>query len=63
METKLTHHLVAALLGVALTTTLHAQSSAASAFTYQGYLTESGAPANGTNDFQFSFYDAAASGT
>jgi len=54
---------MAALLGVALTTTLHAQSSSASAFTYQGYLTENGAPENGTNGFQLSLYDAATPGT
>jgi hypothetical protein len=45
MPTKLTHYLLAALLCVAFTADLHAQSSA---FTYQGYLTQNGAPANGT---------------
>jgi len=44
MKTKLTHQLLGALLGVALTTSLHAQTSA---FTYQGRLTGNGAPASG----------------
>ena len=33
------------------------------AFTYQGYLLDGGAPANGLYDFQFSLYDAQAGGT
>ena len=31
-------------------------------FTYQGKLTDGGAPANGTYDFQFSLYNALSSG-
>jgi len=57
---KLTHHLLAALLGVALTTTLHAQSSAS---TYQGQLTDNGSPANGTYDLLFQVCNAATFGT
>src|SRR5829696_4895441 len=35
---------------------------AGNAFTYQGRLTQSGSPANGQFDLQFSLYDAAAGG-
>ncbi len=38
------------------------QAAAGTAFTYQGFLTDGGAPANGTYDFQFSLYDDAAGG-
>jgi len=34
-----------------------------SAFTYQGQLQQSGSPANGPSDFQFSLWDARAAGT
>jgi len=34
-----------------------------SAFTYQGYLTDGGQPANGQYDLHFSLYDAASEGT
>ena len=60
MKTKLTHQLLAALLGVAFTSMLHAQTSA---FTYQGQLTESGSPANGIYDLRFSIYDLDTGGT
>lgn len=33
------------------------------AFTYQGFLTSQGAPANGSYDFQFAIFDAASGGT
>jgi len=56
MKTKLTQYLMAVLLGVALTTTLHAQSTA---FAYQGSLTENGAPAKGAHDFEFKIYNTA----
>jgi len=59
MKTKLTHHLLAALLGVAFAVNLHAQTTA---FTYQGFLTANGAPANGTNDFEFKLYNDPTSG-
>ena len=36
--------------------------SISTAFTYQGYLTQNGQPANGTFDFQFRLYDAATGG-
>jgi len=32
-------------------------------FTYQGHLTDSGSPANGTYDFEFKLYDAVSGGT
>ena len=57
---RLTHHLLPALLGVAFTLTLHAQTSA---FTYQGRLTDNGSPASGIYDLRFSIYDADTGGT
>ncbi len=39
-----------------------ASSPAGTGFTYQGQLTQGGAPVNGTCDFQFAVYDAAADG-
>jgi hypothetical protein len=48
-----------ALLSVAFTTQLHAQSSA---FTYQGSLTDSGSPASGIYDLRFSIYDVETNG-
>jgi len=59
MKTKLTHYLASALLGVALTTNLHAQTSA---FTYQGQLTENGSPANGIFDIFTGLWDAPSGG-
>jgi len=44
---------MAALMGVAFITTLHAQSSA---FTYQGQLADNGSPANGFYDLTFSVW-------
>jgi hypothetical protein len=60
MKNKLIPHLLATLLGVALTTTLHAQTSA---FTYQGQLTENGAPARGIYDLRFTIYDLSTGGS
>jgi len=54
MKSRLTHHLMAALLGVVFTAELRAQTRA---FTYQGHLTESGRPANGNYDFELALYD------
>ena len=53
-------HLWAALLSVALTLQLHAQSSA---FTYQGRLSDGAGPANGSYDLTFALYDAESNGT
>ena len=47
--------ILAALLCAAFTITLHAQTTA---FTYQGRLTDTGGPASGTYDLQFTLYDA-----
>jgi len=60
MKTKLTQYLMAALLGIALTSNLHAQSSA---FTYQGQLTANGSPVSGIYDLQFTMYDADSGGS
>lgn len=46
-----------AFISVALAQNAAAQTSA---FTYQGHLTDQGAPANGLYDFQFTLYDASA---
>lgn len=35
----------------------------ASAFTYQGHLTDNGAPANGTYDFQFNLFSTVIGGS
>ena len=59
MNRQLTHHLLAALLGVAFTINLHAQSST---FTYQGQLTENGLPASGIYDLRFAIYDSEING-
>ena len=40
-----------------------AQAMLGSAFTYQGRLTDGGAPANGVYDFQFKLYDAESEGS
>jgi hypothetical protein len=42
---------------VAAPVALHGQSPVGTAFTYQGRLTESGGPATGAYDFEFSLYD------
>jgi len=52
--------LLAALCGLASVASLHAQSSA---FTYQGRLTASGRPANGSHDFQFTLFGAPSGGS
>ncbi len=39
------------------------QTSLGTAFTYQGRLTDNGAPANGTYDFQFALFNAPSSGS
>jgi len=59
MNTQLTHHLMAALLCVAFTAELRAQSSA---FTYQGQLAENGTPANGYFDIYTELWDAPSDG-
>ena len=55
MKTRLIHHLLTALLSVAFATALHAQPTA---FTYQGQLTDNGAPADGLFDITFTLYDS-----
>jgi hypothetical protein len=47
-------------LAVGLT---QAQEPVGTAFTYQGYLTDGGSPADGTYDFEFKLYDAASDGS
>ena len=49
-------------LGLAQARSLLPEESISTAFTYQGYLTQNGQPANGTFDFQFRLYDAATGG-
>ncbi len=49
-------------LGLAQARSLLPAESISTAFTYQGYLTQNGQPANGTFDFQFRLYDAASEG-
>ncbi len=49
------------LLGLALTLTIHAVPQG-TAFTYQGELSDSGHPANGTFDMTFTLFDAATGG-
>ncbi len=44
-------------------TTLLAQTPAGTAFSYQGRLTDAGAPATGVYDLQFTLWDAATGGT
>src|SRR5262245_1278815 len=46
-----------------LAATLVHSAGQGTAFTYQGQLSSSGAPANGLYEFQFAVYDAATSGT
>jgi len=55
-----TQHLVAALLGVALATQVCAQTSE---FTYQGSLSDGGAPANGVYDLKFELFDDPTAGS
>lgn len=52
-------------LGLAALVALHAGSAMATstAFTYQGQLTDTGAPASGLYDFQFTLYTAVTGGT
>jgi len=49
-----------ALIGVALTTNLHAQTTA---FTYQGFFADNGEPFSAPVEFQFSLWDAASAGS
>jgi len=58
--------LLIAAAGLALVVSqahLFAAPQLASYFTFQGYLTDSGRPANGLYDFQFKLYDAATGGS
>lgn len=59
MKPKLTQYLLAALLGIALTTNSRAQTSA---FTYQGQLADNGAPVNGFFDIFTELWDASSGG-
>lgn len=52
--------LIVGVLGVCVTSSATGQSTA---FTYQGLLEDSAAPANGLHDFRFSLFDAAVAGT
>jgi len=53
----------AAFLVLAVTASSHAQPiPVGTAFTYQGSLTDAGAPANGPYDFQFGLFEAATGG-
>jgi trimeric autotransporter adhesin len=56
--------LAALLLAFILHTSYFIPSAAAqpTAFTYQGFLTENGGPANGASDFEFKLYNAASAG-
>jgi hypothetical protein len=56
---SLTTLLSALLLAVGSQLSAHAQGTA---FTYQGFLTANGAPANGSFDLQFAVFDAASGG-
>jgi hypothetical protein len=58
---KRTLLVVTMLLGLALTLTIHATPQG-TAFTYQGELSDSGHPANGTFDMTFTLFGAAAGG-
>lgn len=49
------------LAAASLTLSAYAQQSS-TAFTYQGFLRDNGAPANGTYDFRFALYDDATGG-
>jgi hypothetical protein len=53
--------IAAALIALA-GTAANGQTAVGSVFTYQGQLTDAGAPANGSYDLQFKLFDAAASG-
>ncbi len=55
--------LILTLLGRARAQGPAPQGTVGTAFTYQGYLTEAGSPANGTYDLRFALYDAASGGT
>lgn len=59
MKSDYTHHWTVALLCVAFTAELYAQTTA---FTYQGELTEDGAPAAGLYDLSFELLDAETNG-
>jgi hypothetical protein len=54
--------LVAAFLLIAATTAVSVRAQTPSAFTYQGRLTDAGAPATGTYDLQFALFDTIAGG-
>src|SRR4051812_25499308 len=41
---------------------IHVPHAQGTAFTYQGFLSDRGAPANGVYDLQFTVYDALAAG-
>ena len=57
MKNKIIHNACLLVTLLALTTGVGAQPTA---FTYQGHLTESGVPANGSRDFTFTLYDSLA---
>jgi len=59
MKARLTHHLLAALLGVVFTAE---RAIHASPITYQGRLVESGVPASGIYDLMFSLHNAISKG-
>ncbi len=53
---------VGSMLSVFLTLTASAQTQVSPTFTYQGYLTDAGASANGVYDLRFILFDAQAGG-
>ncbi len=62
MKNKIRILLAAFVLQSTLSTHLSTAQAQGTAFTYQGRLTDNGAPANGTHDFTFTLYSAASGG-
>lgn len=58
------HHLALTVLlvGALVSATAPAARAQTTVFTYQGQLTDAGAPANGNYDLQFALFDALAAG-
>lgn len=60
MKAQVYLSVLVALLSVAFTAELHAQSTT---FSYQGHLAENGVPFTGSAEFQFTLWDAVSGGT